>query len=633
MKPGQLQEIIDQIRSVRIVIAGDFCLDAYWFTDESKSEISVETGLPTLAVARQSYSPGGAGNIANNLTAIGAGDVRAIGLVGNDPFGVEMIKILNQKGINTDNILVQEEEWSTHVYIKPYAGDRELNRIDFGNSNILHKKTADQLIERLTAAAASADLVILNQQVLSGISTDYFRQKVVEVINCFPGKIFIADSRVYNDSYTGAWRKMNDNEALRLCGKNTNTCDAINYSAIKEAALTLYKRYNKPVFITRGDRGSIVADQKGIFEMPGLQILGRIDTVGAGDSYLAGIAAALAAGYPADIAAELGSYVAGVTVQKLFQTGTASPQEILETGMDPDFIYNPDLAEDLSMAQYFNNTDIEIITKPSEKLKIRYAIFDNDGTISTLREGWEKIMAPMMVKVILGKKAQNADDALLTEIRTRVEEFINKTTGIQTMVQMKMLIPVIREFGMVPENEILDEQGYKKIYNDELLVMVKKREEKLQKGEISVDVLTMKNSLQFLKILYDKGVRLYLTSGTDIEDVRHEAALLGYADLFEDRIYGAVGDVTIEAKRIVLDKILDSIGKSEAGTIVTFGDGPVEIRETHKRGGTTVGIASDEPAGTGLNIVKRTRLIKAGADIVAPDFTYSDQLLKLLNIS
>jgi rfaE bifunctional protein kinase chain/domain len=633
MKTTQLQEIIDTIRSVRIVIAGDFCLDAYWFIDESKSETSVETGLPTHPVTGQEYSPGGAGNIANNIAAMGVGNIRALGVIGNDPFGVEMIRILNKAGIDTENMLVQEKEWSTHVYIKPYSGNRELNRIDFGNSNILHKKTADQLIEKLTAAAAEANLVILNQQVLSGISTDYFRQKVVEVIKSFPGKIFIADSRIYNDSYQGAYRKMNDNEALRLCGRNKKPGETITHTEIKEAANTLFNRYRKPVFITRGSKGSLVIDENGLFEMQGLQILGRIDTVGAGDSYLAGIASALGAGYPADIAAELGAYVAGVTVQKLFQTGTASPQEILEAGKDPDLIYNPDLAEDVSMAQYFNNTDIEIIIKPPERLKIRYAIFDNDGTISTLREGWEKIMAPMMEKVILGEKTRNAGDVLLAAIRTRIEDFINKTTGIQTLAQMKMLIPLIREFGFVSEDEILDEHGYKNIYNDELLNMVKKREEKFHKGELSVDDLTMKNSLSFLKILHDKDIRLYLTSGTDIEDVRHEASLLGYAHFFKDRIYGAVGDVTREAKKIVLDKILDSIGTSEAGMIVTFGDGPVEIRETHKRGGTTVGIASNEPARTGINLTKRTRLIKAGADIVAPDFTYSELLLELLNIS
>ena len=60
----------------------------------------------------------------------------------------------------------------------------------------------------------------------------------------------------------------------------------------------------------------------------------------------------------------------------------------------------------------------------------------------------------------------------------RVDEYIDKTTGIQTLVQMKGLLGLIREFGCVPEEKILDESGYKKIYNDELLKMVKEREKK-----------------------------------------------------------------------------------------------------------------------------------------------------------
>jgi hypothetical protein len=83
---------------------------------------------------------------------------------------------------------------------------------------------------------------------------------------------------------------------------------------------------------------------------------------------------------------------------------------------------------------------------------------------------------------------------------------------------------------------------------------------------------------------------------------------------------------------MVLDRILDSIGDNEAASIVTFGDGPVEIRETHKRGSITAGIASNELRRYGLNQVKRTRLIQAGADIIVPDFSQHDLLLGLLNI-
>ncbi len=68
-----------------------------------------------------------------------------------------------------------------------------------------------------------------------------------------------------------------------------------------------------------------------------------------------------------------------------------------------------------------------------------------------------------------------------------------------------------------------------------------------------------------------------------------EARVLGYDHLFGGRIFGAVGDINKEAKKIVLDRILDTIGTSATGKVVTFGDGPVEIRETNKRGGYNCG--------------------------------------------
>ena len=114
--------------------------------------------------------------------------------------------------------------------------------------------------------------------------------------------------------------------------------------------------------------------------------------------------------------------------------------------------------------------------------------------------------------------------------------------------------------------------------------------------------------------------------------MKSEARILGYDHLFEERIYGAVGDINKEAKKIVLDRILDTIGETGFGMVATFGDGPVEIRETNKRGGVAIGIASNELRRYGLNVNKRTRLIKAGADIIVPDFSQYPQLLSLLNI-
>ena len=92
------------------------------------------------------------------------------------------------------------------------------------------------------------------------------------------------------------------------------------------------------------------------------------------------------------------------------------------------------------------------------------------------------------------------------------------------------------------------------------------------------------------------------------------------------------GHATKEAKRIVLDRILNEIDVAGGAQVVAFGDGPVEIRETRKRGGLTVGIASDEVRRYGLSPNKRSRLIRAGAQIIVPDYSQMEKLLSLLNI-
>ena len=135
-------------------------------------------------------------------------------------------------------------------------------------------------------------------------------------------------------------------------------------------------------------------------------------------------------------------------------------------------------------------------------------------------------MAPMMIKAVLGDKFYEADEVLYHKIESRVCEFIDKTTGIQTLMQMKILLDVIREFGFVPEDQMLDEFGYKEIYNNELMLMVKERQRKLKREELSVEDFTLKNALPLLKKLYNAGVKLYLASGTDEEDVKNEAAVL-----------------------------------------------------------------------------------------------------------
>jgi rfaE bifunctional protein kinase chain/domain len=627
----RLDHLLSRISRARIGVIGDFCLDAYWTLDASLSEISVETGLATRPVRRQRYSLGGAGNVAANLGALGAAAVRAFAVLGDDPFGREMKRLLDVIHVDQRGVLVQEEGWDTPVYIKPVEGDSEQGRIDFGNANELNPAAGERLLAALRGALGELDVVIVNQQLLHGIHTEGFRAALAGLIR--ESRIpFICDSRAFSSSYEGAMRKLNDREALSLVGVPWDNEAPVPRVEAEKAAETLYTRWRTPLFVTRGPRGMLVRDDRGIHEVPGLQILGRIDTVGAGDAALAAIAAALAAGADPVSAAELGNLAAGVTVKKLFTTGTASPDEIRAIGKDPDYVINPELAEDPRAARYLGETEIEVIGPVTEGLRPTHAIFDNDGTISTLREGWEKIMEPVMIRSILGPGWKTAEEKLFLTVKERVRDYVEKTTGVQTLVQMHGLVEMVREFGIVPPATVKTPMGYKDVYNEELLAMVSEREGKLRRGELCVDDFTVKGAHPFLKALHAAGVKLYLASGTDEKDLLAEAEALGHASLFEGRIHGAVGDVNVEAKRIVLEKILSEVGEANAHTLVTFGDGPVEMRETRRRGGRAVGVASDELRRFGWNMRKRTRLIRAGADLVIPDFSQWRALCRVLGV-
>jgi rfaE bifunctional protein kinase chain/domain len=625
-----IENLLPRLPKLHIGIVGDFCLDTYFVVDMSASETSVETGLATQPVRKQRYSLGGAGNVAANLRSMGVGTIRTFGVTGDDPFGRQMRRIMDAAGILDSELLEQKVDWDTHVFTKVLIGEEEQPRLDFGNFNRLRSETAARLLSDLERWLPELDILIVNQQVLRGIQSDSFRKQLIDLLTKHRELLSIVDSRSYSAEFTPCLRKINDREAAALCGKEWSIEEEIPLEEAREYGASLYNRWKKPLFLTRGDRGCLICESGGCHEVPGLLLLSRTDTVGAGDSFLAGAAAALAAGYSPREAAEFANLVAGVTVQKLFITGTASPEEILGMAREANCRYHPELAALPQKARYYRGSKIEIVNEPTGGRRITHAIFDNDGTISTLRQGWEEVMEPVMIRSILGDQWRQADETGYHRVRERVRGYIDRTTGIQTLVQMLGLVEMVREFGYVPEEQILDEHHYKEIYNRELLQRIDKRIDKIRTGELDSVNFTLKNAIDFLQALHKRGVKLYLASGTDQEDLVREAEILGYADLFEGRIYGAIGVVKHEPKKKVLEIILADIDLSEGEQVVTFGDGPVEIQETRKRNGLAVGVASDEVRRYGLNPVKRSRLVQAGADLIVPDFSQTGKLLEIL---
>jgi phosphoglycolate phosphatase-like HAD superfamily hydrolase len=194
---------------------------------------------------------------------------------------------------------------------------------------------------------------------------------------------------------------------------------------------------------------------------------------------------------------------------------------------------------------------------------------------------------------------------------------------------MEKLVDLVKEFKQVPESDIQDEFGYKSIYLKQLMQSVNERLRKIAGGKIAKDQYRIKGSIDFLSQLKKYGVQLCLASGTDKKDVLNEAEIMGYADLFEGEIYGSLDDINKYSKKMVIESIIQVNGLKEFEFAV-IGDGPVEIREGKKKMGITIGVASDEKKGYGLDKDKRTKLINAGADIIIPDFSDCKSLLVLL---
>lgn len=629
MQPERLEQILEGFQKARIGVIGDFCLDAYWILDGGPRECSVETGKPTFAVTAQRYSLGGAGNVAANLAAMRVGSIRCFAVLGDDVFGREMLNLLERLPANCDGIVIQKESWDTPVYAKPYLGDEEQERVDFGRFNRINPETIERLLDKVEAALQDLDILIVNQQLPQGIHVREVIQRLNHLAGKYPSCRFLVDSRDKSGEFQGMLIKLNSLEAALLCGDQRDVNRAIPAEEVEKYARLIHQKCGKPVFVTRGNRGVVVFDGKQSFHIPGIQILKKTDPVGAGDTLAAAVSASVAAGANWEEAARIANFAAGVIVQKLRQTGTASPQEILAIGTDADYVYNPEHAEDIRRAEYLDDTQIEIINPHLQLGQIRHAVFDHDGTISTLRQGWESIMEPVMIHAIFGDYYQQATEEEYHKVAGQVRDYIDKSTGIQTIIQMQDLAEMVREFGFVPAEKVLDARGYKAIYNEALMEKIRKRLERLEKGELDVSDYTLKGAVDFLNALHQRGVRLYLASGTDEEDVIHEAQVLGYAHLFEGGIFGAVGDITKFSKKMVIDRIIREHGLS-GPQLAVFGDGPVELREARKRDGIAVGIASDEIRRYELNLEKRTRLVKAGADILIPDYSQGKRLIQYL---
>jgi phosphoglycolate phosphatase-like HAD superfamily hydrolase len=253
--------------------------------------------------------------------------------------------------------------------------------------------------------------------------------------------------------------------------------------------------------------------------------------------------------------------------------------------------------------------------------RIHSVLFDFDGTLSLIREGWQNVMVPMMVEILLDTPNHEAE----ADVHACVSAYVAELTGKQTIYQMLRLCEEVQKRGGSPEDSV----EYKREYLARLWERIKTRVADLESGSAAADDWMVPGARSMLDALASRGAVLYLASGTDHADVVREAAALDITRYFGDRIYGARDRYWEFSKEILIGEIIRDNGL-QGPEFAGFGDGFVEIENTKAVGGIAIGVATDEERREGINEWKRRRLIRAGADLIIPDFRQHDALISYL---
>ena len=319
-----IEQILEAFPRYSALVIGDICLDRRCIYDPATSEPSRETRIPRLGIVATDAAPGGGGTVANNLAALGMTRLAVLGAIGEDGHAWELTRSLNSRGISTD-LLVRSSSIPTFTYTKlvnQATGIEDQPRVDFIYTRPIPTSVEKEILSHLEGFAETFDVLFVSDQAETkqgGVVTAAVRDALLKIADAHPNKVIWVDSRVRIERFRKMTIKPNEQEA-----------DAASIALFGEVDYQKLRAHSGShlMFVTKGREGVLVIEDGNATLVPPRLVEQPVDICGAGDSFSAGAAVALAITGSATDAARFGNLIASITIMKA-GTGTASPQEVL----------------------------------------------------------------------------------------------------------------------------------------------------------------------------------------------------------------------------------------------------------------------------------------------------------------
>jgi D-beta-D-heptose 7-phosphate kinase/D-beta-D-heptose 1-phosphate adenosyltransferase len=320
--------LIDKVRAQQsakekpsILVIGDLMIDHYIWGNASR--LSPEAPVPIVNVKNESTTLGGAGNVVQNLAALGA-NVTIAGVIGEDLAGNQLIEILENEGVKTDTI-VKDKTRPTTVKTRVLAGSHQLVRVDREITDALSKELEDELADKIKDSINSADIVIFSDY-NKGLFSPALTQRLIKVANDHQKKVVVDPKGLNYEKYSGAFIIKPNRKELAEAAK-TEKIKTID--DVQNAARVIFSQTGTSyLVVTLSEDGMAIITADGSKLLP-VKATEVFDVTGAGDTVIATIAYFVASGFSVEEACELANHAAAIVIRHI-GSATTTVDEIIK---------------------------------------------------------------------------------------------------------------------------------------------------------------------------------------------------------------------------------------------------------------------------------------------------------------